>query len=113
MKYYFYILQCNNKHQYYGHTQNIAQRLKEHRKGKVRPTKSRKPIKLVYFEEFSSRSEAFRREMQCKNGKTRKKTIDKLILGFPKEKCQGFNSQTASSTAYVRSRRSLHKSSAH
>jgi len=110
MKYYFYILQCNNKHQYYGHTQNIAQRLKEHRKGKVRPTKSRKPLELVYFEEFSSRSEAFRREMQCKNGKTRKKTIDKLILGFPEEKCQGFNSQAASPTTYVRS---LHKSSAH
>jgi len=39
-----------------------------------------------YFEEFSSRSEAFRREIQCKNGKTRKKTIDKLIVGFPKRK---------------------------
>jgi len=39
-----------------------------------------------YFEEFSSRSEAFRKEMQCKSEKIRKKTIDKLILGFPKRK---------------------------
>ena len=45
-----------------------------------------------YFEEKSTRSEAFRREMQFKNGKTRKATIERLIKFFPQAKCQGFNS---------------------
>ena len=63
----------------------------EHAKGRVYSTKNKQP-ELVYYEELNSRSEAFRREAQFKNGKTRKKTIEELIDSFPKAKCQGFNS---------------------
>ena len=90
--YYFYILESNDKTKYYGHTNNLAQRLIDHSKGKVAYTKDRLPIELIYYKEFSSRPEAFRREMQFKNGKTKKSTIEKLIHSFPKAKCQGFNS---------------------
>ena len=90
---YFYILKCNDGTKYYGHTNNLAQRLKKHLRGRVCYTKNKQP-KLVYYEEVKSRSEAFKREMQFKNGKTRKKTIERLISSFSKAKCQGFNSQT-------------------
>ena len=95
MIYYFYILECINGNRYYGHTNDLARRIFEHSKCKVKSTKSKRPIRLVYFEEFDSRKDACRYEMKFKNGKTRKETIDKLIKGFPKSKCQGFNSQTA------------------
>jgi len=91
--YYFYILKCNDGTKYYGHTNNLNERLSEHMKGNVCSTKNKQP-KLVYYEEFSSCSEAFKREMQFKNGNTRKKTVDNLINNFSKEKCQGFNSHS-------------------
>ena len=94
MNYYCYILECKDKSKYYGHTNNLVKRLKAHNGGYVKSTNNRRPTKLVYFEEFSSRSEAFRREQQFKYGKTRKTTIEKLIGGFSVEKCQGFNSHS-------------------
>ena len=89
--YYAYNLECNDETKYYGHTNNLVERIKDHIKGRVYSTRNKQP-RLVYYEEFNSRSEAFKREMQFKNGKTRKKTIEKLIRSFPKAKCQGFNS---------------------
>ncbi len=91
--YYAYILQCNNNTKYYGHMNNLIERIKDHIRGRVCSTRNKQP-ELVYYEEFNSCSQAFKREMQFKNGKTRRTTIEKLIRSFPKEKCQGFNSQT-------------------
>ena len=89
--YHAHILECNNGTEYYGHINNLAERIKNHTRGNVYSTRNKQP-KLVYYEEFNSRSEAFKREMQFKNGKTRKKSIDRLIQSFPQAKCQGFNS---------------------
>ena len=91
--YYTYILKCDDGTKYYGHTNSLSNRLKEHQKGRIHSTKKKQP-ELVYYEEFDSRSDAFKREMQLKNGRTRKSSIEKLIAKFPKAKCQGFNSQT-------------------
>ncbi|MBN2097230.1 MAG: GIY-YIG nuclease family protein, partial [Candidatus Omnitrophica bacterium] len=91
-RYFFYILKCKDGTKYYGHTGNLYTRLSEHSKGRVSFTKNKRPIKLVFFKEFSSRSDAFRYEMQFKNGKTRKQTIEDLVRSFPIAKCQGFNS---------------------
>ena len=52
---------------YYGHCEDLDKRLKRHDDGKVRSTKSKRPWKLHYFEEFHTRSEAFRREMFFKS----------------------------------------------
>jgi len=87
----YYILKCNDRTKYYGHTNNLTKRFKEHRRGFVHSTRDKQP-ELVYCEEFTTRSEAFMREKQFKNGKTRRKTIEKLIASFPRAKCQGFNS---------------------
>ena len=91
--YYFYILKCEDSTKYYGHTGDLVQRLSRHSKGGVKSTRNKLPLELVYYEELNSRSEAYRRELQFKNGKTRKETIEKLIESFPKAKCQGFNSR--------------------
>jgi len=87
--YYFYILKCKDGTKYYGHTNNLAKRFIKHSKGQVRSTKYKRPVKLAYYEGFDLCLEAIEREEQFKNGKTRKKTIEKLISSFPKAKCQG------------------------
>jgi len=61
--FYTYILFSTkfNKH-YYGHTSNLNKRLDEHNNGLSNFTKKFIPWDLVYFEKFSTRSEAMKRE---------------------------------------------------
>ncbi|MGK9367770.1 GIY-YIG nuclease family protein [Melioribacter sp. Ez-97] len=62
--YFTYILQSLKDHRYYyGSTSNLEERLKTHNAGRVRSTKSRRPLKIIYYETFDSRSEAYRREL--------------------------------------------------
>ena len=58
-----YILKSKafNKH-YFGHTANLEKRFAEHNLGLSRYTKKFIPWKLIYFEEFESRSEAMMRK---------------------------------------------------
>lgn len=94
MRYYTYILQCADGGRYYGHTDDLARRVTEHQRGEVRATRRRRPVTLVYAEEYGTRAEAFRREQQFKNGRTRSTTIEQLIQTFAGETCQGFNSRS-------------------
>jgi putative endonuclease len=48
---------------YYGSTKDLTARLKYHNTGKVKYTKSKRPWKVHYFEEFDNRSDAAKREM--------------------------------------------------
>lgn len=52
---------------YYGHTKELDDHLKAHNRGRVRSTKAKRPWKVFYFEEFKSKSEAYRREMFFKS----------------------------------------------
>jgi putative endonuclease len=45
----------------------MEKRLKRHNQGKVKSTKAYKPWKVIYTEEFSTKSEAFQREMFFKS----------------------------------------------
>ena len=63
---------------YIGHTHNIETRLKAHNWGKVRSTKSHKPFQIIYIEEFSDKSSAFKREMYLKSGEGNYWLRDKL-----------------------------------
>jgi putative endonuclease len=61
--FFVYILQSEkDKRYYYGCTCNLATRLKAHNSGKVRSTKNRRPLRLIYFETFSAKREALIRE---------------------------------------------------
>jgi len=69
--YYTYILFSEKaKKHYYGSTEHLEKRIKEHNDGKVKYTKPLSPWNLIYFEEYSTRSDAFKREMffKCIDG---------------------------------------------
>ena len=69
-KYFVYILQSESDSGYYiGYTSNLVRRIREHNSGKTRSLKHRRPLRLVYFEEYSSKSDAEAREKQIKSWK--------------------------------------------
>ena len=47
-------------------TDDIERRILEHNSGKVKSTKRRKPLELIYFEKYENKSEAMRREKYFK-----------------------------------------------
>lgn len=64
---YIYILKCNDGSLYTGWTNDLERRVKAHNAGKgAKYTKSRRPVELVYFESFSTKQEAMRREWEIK-----------------------------------------------
>ncbi|MGD0337617.1 MAG: GIY-YIG nuclease family protein [Bacteroidota bacterium] len=62
MPFFVYILRCSDNTLYTGQTNNIQNRLEEHKKGQVHWTKSRLPVELVYFEIYKTRREGMWRE---------------------------------------------------
>jgi putative endonuclease len=69
MFYTYIILSLKDNKYYIGHTQNLKNRLKLHNAGSVHSTKYRRPFKLVYYETFETKKEAYRREMEIKQMK--------------------------------------------
>ena len=64
---YTYILKCKDGTLYTGWTNNLDKRLKDHNDGKgAKYTKARRPVELVYYEEFESKEEAMKREYAIK-----------------------------------------------
>ena len=65
--FYLYILRCSNGSYYVGHTDNIEKRVAEHNEGMACVyTAQRRPVALVYVENYASRDEAFVAEHQIK-----------------------------------------------
>lgn len=67
-QWYVYILRCRDNTLYTGITTDLTQRLYEHNhspKG-AKYTRGRRPVTLLYFESYSSRSAAASREYQIK-----------------------------------------------
>ena len=81
--YYVYILETigsNGKGTFYtGYTNNLERRLSEHKKGKGARFCRGKTVELKYFETFTKRDEAMRRELEIKTF-TRKKKIELINL---------------------------------
>ena len=80
-KHYAYIMKCADSTFYCGYTTDPARREKEHNgiKG-AKCTRSRRPVVLVYFEEFSTRSDAMKREAALK--KLSHKQKEELVNEF-------------------------------
>lgn len=72
--YYVYLIECGDKTLYTGITTDIKRRFKEHSlcKGGAY-TRSKKVKKVLYTEQFSTRSEALKREVQIKSWPREKK----------------------------------------
>ena len=77
-KNYTYILNCSDGTLYTGWTNDLTKRLKAHNDGRgARYTKTRRPVVLAYYESFSSKEEAMRREYEIKH--LTRKEKEKLI----------------------------------
>ena len=78
-----YLLRCGDGSLYCGITDDVSRRLEAHAAGKgAKYTKSRLPVRLVYYETFSTKKEAMQREYAIKQ-LTRKDKL-KLVAGQPK-----------------------------
>jgi len=76
---YCYVLRCKKDYSYYiGSTKNIVIRLRTHQRGKVKYTKSRLPIELIFLKEFPNYAEALKFEKRVKSWKKRK-SIEKML----------------------------------
>ncbi|MCI8639542.1 MAG: GIY-YIG nuclease family protein [Coprococcus sp.] len=81
---YTYILQCSDGTFYTGWTTDITRRLKTHNAGRgAKYTKTRRPVELVYLEEYETRADAMKREIQIKkmNRKRKMALIEKKKAG--------------------------------
>ena len=67
MKYYTYIVECADGTYYTGFTDDPVKREKVHNSGKgAKYTRSRLPVRMVYTEEYETKSEAMKREYAIK-----------------------------------------------
>ena len=77
-KFFVYIVECADGSLYTGYTTNISRRINEHNYSTTRCakyTRSRRPVRLKYYEEYDTVSAALRREHQIKK-MSRKKKIE-------------------------------------
>ena len=64
---YTYLLRCSDGTLYCGWTNDLEKRLAAHNAGTAsKYTRSRRPVELIYFEEFGTKQEAMSREYQIK-----------------------------------------------
>lgn len=80
--YFVYLLCCSDNSLYCGQTNDLERRIREHNSPDSRSkyTRSRRPVKLVYFEKYKTVGEALKREWQIKRLPRLKKEI--LIKNF-------------------------------
>lgn len=86
MKAYVYILECSDGSFYTGSTNNLELRIAQHQSGQgANYTRKKRPVKLVFSEEFQSIEEAYRREKQIQGWSRQKKLalIEKRYEDLP------------------------------
>ena len=72
--YYTYILECADGTYYTGYTDDVKKREQVHNSGKgAKYTRSRLPVKVIYTEEYETKSEAMKREAAIKALSRKKK----------------------------------------
>ena len=79
MKYFVYILECCDGSLYTGITWNLSKRIKEHFNGTSKYTRSKLPVKLVYFEKCNDKIDVAKREREIK-GWSREKKLNLISL---------------------------------
>lgn len=71
---YCYILECGDGSYYTGWTNHLKKRLEAHQSGNgAKYTRGRGPVRLIYYEEFTTKEEAMRREYEIKQLNRRQK----------------------------------------
>jgi len=64
--YYVYLLKCKDKRFYIGYSSELKIRYKQHKDGKVKSTKHRRPLQLIYCELYNNKDAAQERERKLK-----------------------------------------------
>jgi len=79
--YFVYIVECSDATLYTGITTELERRIEEHNSSEkgAKYTRQRRPVKLVYNEQFPDRSKASKREYEIKKKMNR---AEKLKLVF-------------------------------
>jgi putative endonuclease len=81
MAYLFYLARCADGTLYVGSCNDLQEREERHNEGKgAKYTRDRRPIKIIYSEEFMTLVEARRRELQVKKWSRMKK--ENLAIGL-------------------------------
>ncbi len=79
MSFYVYILRCVDYSYYVGHTDDLQRRIAQHNAGEIPGyTEGRRPVRLVFVQDFPTREEALASERQLKGWSRAKK--EALIL---------------------------------
>ncbi|MCB9802731.1 GIY-YIG nuclease family protein [Candidatus Nomurabacteria bacterium] len=81
-KYHVYLARCKDNSLYTGYTVNLKDREAKHNVGEgAKYTKARRPVKIIYSEEFKTISEAMQREAEIKTWtKAQKEKLLKNLL---------------------------------
>ncbi len=80
-KNYTYMVRCKDGSLYTGWTNNLEKRLQAHNEGSgAKYTKTRRPVELVYYEEYESKTQAMKREYEIKQLPKKKK--EELLTHF-------------------------------
>ena len=75
---YTYMVKCSDGTLYTGWTTDLEHRVKAHNDGEgAKYTRSRRPVELVYYEEYETKAEAMKREYSIKQ--LTRKQKEKLI----------------------------------
>lgn len=91
--YFVYVLKSHKDEKLYiGFSANINKRIEKHLAGKVRSTKFRLPLQLIYYEAYLNRGDARGREKFLKGGSGHKYLYKQLKIFLKKEKQSDANS---------------------
>jgi len=69
IKHFVYIIECSDGSFYTGYSLNVENRVWQHNFGKqgAKSIKGKLPVKLVYSEEYNTKSQALKRELKIKS----------------------------------------------
>ena len=82
VRHYVYMLQCSDGTFYMGYSTEVERRVREHNESPkaAKYTRGRRPVKLVYYVECASRSEALKHERKLR--KKSRMVKEKLMNEF-------------------------------
>jgi predicted GIY-YIG superfamily endonuclease len=103
MAFYLYMLRCVDYSYYVGHTDNLDHRIAQHRAGEIAGyAQNRRPVRLVFIQEFGTREEALTAERQLK-GWSRAKKEAPILQNWDRLSQLAQNRQQESSAGRTRS----------